>query len=81
MTHADAMCLGSADTVLPIVPLFHANSWGLVFSTPMTGAALVLPGPYLDGQSTYRMLEDYQVGQSAYMNELDEMIHLASLET
>jgi len=36
--------MGSASNVLAIVPMFHANSWGLVFAVPMVGARLVLPG-------------------------------------
>jgi fatty-acyl-CoA synthase len=57
----DAIGLSSRDTVLPIVPMFHANSWGLAFSSPMTGAALVMPGAKLDGASVYELLNDYKV--------------------
>jgi fatty-acyl-CoA synthase len=57
----DAIGLSSRDTVLPIVPMFHANSWGLAFSSPMTGAALVMPGARLDGPSVYELLNEYKV--------------------
>jgi fatty-acyl-CoA synthase len=57
----DAIGLSSRDTVLPIVPMFHANSWGLAFSSPMTGAALVMPGAKLDGASVYELLNEYKV--------------------
>jgi fatty-acyl-CoA synthase len=57
----DAIGLSSRDTVMPIVPMFHANSWGLAFSSPMTGAALVLPGAKLDGASVYELLNEYKV--------------------
>jgi fatty-acyl-CoA synthase len=57
----DAFGLSSRDTVMPIVPMFHANSWGLAFSSPMTGAALVLPGAKLDGTSVYELLNEYKV--------------------
>jgi len=57
----DAIGLSSRDTVLPIVPMFHANSWGLAFSSPMTGAALVLPGAKLDGASVYELLDEFKV--------------------
>jgi len=57
----DAIGLSSRDTVLPIVPMFHANSWGLAFSSPMTGAALVLPGAKLDGPSVYELLDEFKV--------------------
>jgi fatty-acyl-CoA synthase len=46
---------------LPVVPLFHANSWSIAFSAPMTGAKLVMPGPKLDGASVYELLESEQV--------------------
>jgi fatty-acyl-CoA synthase len=58
---SDAFGLSSRDTVLPIVPMFHANSWGLAFSSPMIGAALVMPGAKLDGASVYELLNEYKV--------------------
>jgi fatty-acyl-CoA synthase len=57
----DAIGLSSRDTVLPIVPMFHANSWGLAFSAPMAGAELVMPGGKLDGASVYELLNDYKI--------------------
>jgi fatty-acyl-CoA synthase len=57
----DAIGLSSRDTVLPIVPMFHANSWGLAFSSPMAGAALVMPGAKLDGASVYELLNEFKV--------------------
>ncbi len=57
----DTIGLASHDVLLPIVPMFHANSWGLAFSAPMAGAALVLPGAKLDGASVYELLNDYKV--------------------
>jgi len=53
--------LASTDVALPIVPMFHANSWGLAFAAPMVGSALVMPGAKLDGASVYEMLNDYKV--------------------
>lgn len=53
----DALGLSCEDTVLPIVPMFHANSWSLAFSAPMAGARLVMPGMKLDGASVYELLE------------------------
>ena len=60
-------CLGcsAADTVLPVVPMFHVNSWGIVYLAPMTGAKLVLPGPGLDGKSLYELFESEGVTISA----------------
>jgi fatty-acyl-CoA synthase len=57
----DAIGLSSRDTVMPIVPMFHANSWGLAFSSPMAGAALVMPGAKLDGASVYELLNEYKI--------------------
>jgi fatty-acyl-CoA synthase len=53
--------LTSGDVVMPIVPMFHANSWGLAFSAPMAGSALVMPGAKLDGASVYELLNDFKV--------------------
>jgi 3-(methylthio)propionyl---CoA ligase len=68
-TFAAAMpdCLGLAatDCVLPVVPMFHVNSWGIVYLAPMTGAKLVLPGPGLDGKSLYELFESEGVTVSA----------------
>ncbi len=55
-TSADTLCLSSRDTLMPVVPMFHANAWSLAFSGPMAGTKLVLPGPKLDGASLYELL-------------------------
>jgi fatty-acyl-CoA synthase len=57
----DAKGISARDVVLPVVPLFHANCWSLAFSTPLTGASLVLPGAKLDGPSIYELLDTYKV--------------------
>ena len=57
----DAMGVASCDVVLPVVPMFHANCWGLALTTPMVGATLVLPGGKLDGASIYELLDTYRV--------------------
>jgi fatty-acyl-CoA synthase len=57
--------LGAGDVMLPIVPMFHANGWGLPFIAPMAGASLIMPGPKLDGASLYALLEDEKVNASA----------------
>ncbi|CAL8464297.1 g3832 [Coccomyxa elongata] len=54
---ADAHCMRSSTCVLAVVPMFHANCWGIIFAAPLVGAKLVLPGPFLDGASLYRLLE------------------------
>jgi fatty-acyl-CoA synthase len=57
--------LGASDVMLPIVPMFHANGWGVPFIAPMAGASLIMPGPRLDGASLYALLEDEKVNASA----------------
>jgi fatty-acyl-CoA synthase len=57
----DSKGISSRDVVLPVVPFFHANGWSLAFSTPMTGASLVMPGPKLDGASIYELLDTFKV--------------------
>jgi fatty-acyl-CoA synthase len=52
-------------TVLPVVPMFHANAWGLVYAAPIAGAKLVFPGAKLDGASVYELLDKEQVTLSA----------------
>ncbi|MFO1326554.1 MAG: 3-(methylthio)propionyl-CoA ligase [Rubrivivax sp.] len=61
----DCMNLSARDSVLPVVPMFHVNSWGIVYAAPLTGAKLVLPGPHLDGKSLYELFEAEQVTFSA----------------
>jgi fatty-acyl-CoA synthase len=57
----DAMATSSRDVILPVVPMFHANCWGLAVTSPMVGAALVMPGAKLDGASIYELLDTYKV--------------------
>ncbi|MDH5502289.1 MAG: long-chain-fatty-acid--CoA ligase, partial [Gammaproteobacteria bacterium] len=54
----DVMGLSSRDCVLPVVPLFHVNAWGIPYSALMVGAKLVLPGPKMgDGETLYTLME------------------------
>ena len=48
---ADALAFRAVDRVLPVVPMFHVNAWGIPYAAAMAGAALVLPGRHLDGAS------------------------------
>ena len=57
----DAMGVSSRDVILPVVPMFHANAWGLAQSSPMVGAKLVMPGAKLDGASIYELLDTEKV--------------------
>jgi acyl-CoA synthetase (AMP-forming)/AMP-acid ligase II len=58
---ADAFCMRSADSVMPVVPMFHANAWAIAFAAPMVGAKLVMPGGQMDGKSIHELLETEQV--------------------
>ncbi len=61
----DAMCLKATDTVLPVVPMFHVNAWGLPYTAAMVGCKLVFPGHHLDGASLYNLFEEEKVTMSA----------------
>ena len=61
----NALNISARDTVLPVVPMFHVNAWGLPYSAPMVGAKLVLPGSQLDGKSVYDLYEQEKVTFSA----------------
>ena len=61
----DALNCSARDVILPVVPMFHVNAWGLPYIACMVGAKLVLPGPALDGKSLYDLLEAEQVTLSA----------------
>jgi fatty-acyl-CoA synthase len=57
----DALRISSRDVILPAVPMFHVNGWGLPFTAAMTGAELVLPGPRLDPVSVLDLLDGERV--------------------
>ncbi len=61
----DALSVSSRDSILPVVPMFHVNAWGLPYSAAMTGAKLVFPGGALDGKSVYELIESEGVTMAA----------------
>jgi len=61
----DALNLSARDVVLPVVPMFHVNAWGLPYSAPLVGAKLVFPGAQLDGASLVELFEAERVTCSA----------------
>ncbi len=61
----DALNVSARDVVLPVVPMFHVNAWGLPYSVMLTGAKMVFPGPALDGKSIYELFEQEGVTFSA----------------
>ncbi|GJH32932.1 long-chain-fatty-acid--CoA ligase [Paraburkholderia hospita] len=61
----DSLNCSARDAILPVVPMFHVNAWGLPYIACMVGAKLVFPGPALDGKSLYELIEAEQVTLSA----------------
>jgi acyl-CoA synthetase (AMP-forming)/AMP-acid ligase II len=59
------LSLAPDQTILPVVPMFHINAWCIPYAAPIAGAKLVLPGPKLDGQSLYELMEAEAVTISA----------------
>lgn len=82
--HAMASCYASTlnlrteDVILPVVPMFHVNAWGIPYSCPIAGTPLVMPGPKLDGQSLFELMDAEGVTMAlgvptVWMNLLDHM--------
>ena len=69
--HSYAVCtpaglgLSNAETILPVVPMFHVNAWGIPYAAAMCGAKMVMPGPQMDGESIYELMESEKVTISA----------------
>jgi 3-(methylthio)propionyl---CoA ligase len=61
----DSLGLSARDTILPVVPMFHVNAWGLPYVACMVGARVVYPGPALDGKSLHDLFEAERVTVSA----------------
>jgi fatty-acyl-CoA synthase len=70
----DVMCLSARDAVLPVVPMFHVNAWGIPYSAALTGAKLVFPGPALDGKSIYELIESERVTYAAGVPTIWQML-------
>ena len=64
-TMPDALNVSARDAVLPVVPMFPVNAWGLPYAVPLTGAKMVFPGPAMDGKSIYELFEQEGVTFSA----------------
>jgi fatty-acyl-CoA synthase len=61
----DVFNLSSRDTLLPVVPMFHVNAWGLPYAAPLVGCKIVFPGAQLDGANLYELYEKEQVTATA----------------
>jgi 3-(methylthio)propionyl---CoA ligase len=70
----DAMCLSARDSVLPVVPMFHVNAWGLPYAAAAVGCKLVFPGPALDGKSVYELIEAEKVSMAAGVPTVWQML-------
>ena len=70
----DVMCLSARDAVLPVVPMFHVNAWGIPYSAALTGCKLVFPGPGLDGKSIYELVEAEKVTYAAGVPTVWQML-------
>ncbi len=64
LTLAGEAGLSGSNVVLPVVPLFHANAWGLPFAAPLLGAKLVFPGPRLDGPGVFDLMDQEKVSSA-----------------
>ena len=76
----DALSMSARDCVLPVVPMFHVNAWGLPYSAAMTGAKLVFPGPAMDGKSIFELIEGEKVTFAAGVPTVWQMM-LAHMQT
>ena len=70
----DVMCISARDAILPVVPMFHVNAWGIPYSAALTGAKLVFPGPGMDGKSVYEMIENEGVTYAAGVPTVWQML-------
>ena len=62
---ADCFNINAQDAILMVVPMFHANSWGIAYAAPMSGSKLVMPGPHMDGASIHGIIESESVTKAA----------------
>ncbi|MDK3072889.1 long-chain-fatty-acid--CoA ligase [Sedimentitalea sp. JM2-8] len=58
---SDTLGLTAMDVVMPVVPMFHVNAWGVPYCAAMVGARLVMPGPGLDGESLVKLIDGHRV--------------------
>ena len=61
----DSLGITAKESIMPVVPMFHVNAWGLPYACPLAGARIVFPGPKLDGASLCALIEQESVTMSA----------------
>lgn len=77
----DALSLSAREVVLPVVPMFHANAWGIPYAAAMTGAKLVMPGPGLDGESLLDLIDSQKVTLALGVPTIWQMLLAAAAKT
>ena len=70
----DVMGISARDSILPVVPMFHVNAWGIPYSAALTGAKLVFPGSGMDGKSIYELIESEGVTYAAGVPTVWQML-------
>jgi acyl-CoA synthetase (AMP-forming)/AMP-acid ligase II len=70
----DTLNLSARDSVLPVVPMFHVNAWGIPYTAALVGCKLVFPGPAMDGQSVYDLIEGEGVTMAAGVPTVWQML-------
>ena len=70
----DSLAISAREVILPVVPMFHVNAWGIVYSGPMVGAKLVFPGPQLNGEAVYNLMESEKVTFAAGVPTVWQML-------
>jgi len=70
----DVMGLSARDAILPVVPMFHVNAWGIPYGAALTGCKMVFAGPALDGKSVYELIEAEQVTFAAGVPTVWQML-------
>ncbi|HMN91786.1 MAG TPA: 3-(methylthio)propionyl-CoA ligase [Hydrogenophaga sp.] len=70
----DALGCSARDAILPVVPMFHVNAWGLPYSAAAVGCKLVFPGPAMDGKSVYDLIEAEKVTMAAGVPTVWQML-------
>ena len=70
----DVLGMSARESVLPVVPMFHVNAWGLPYAAAMTGAKMVFPGPAMDGKSIFELIESEQVSFAAGVPTVWQML-------
>jgi 3-(methylthio)propionyl---CoA ligase len=70
----DVLSLSARDSLLPVVPMFHVNAWGIPYAGAAVGCKLVFPGPAMDGKSIHDLIETEQVSMAAGVPTVWQML-------